>query len=586
MNVVKLLIFIPLISACGNSKKLAKEKDQSKEKTMQEQGKDDANVLDGLGKKDFPYMEAFHAGLRYKSAKNYLQAKMSFDKCLSIKQNDDAVYYAISQIAFAQKNTSEGVTNLKKAADLDPKNLWYQQELAYSYLNENDFKNAVVYFDKFLKKEERNPELIYAYAEALTLSGDYDRAIPQYEKVQSIVGKAPEITIRMFQILATQNKLEKAEKVLLDAYEDDKSNSQILGELQSFYKQTNQKAKADKLMSDKLLKNPKDGTANMMLYEQNKKTNPTEALKNVMNILESTELNPEVKANILIDLQSNEINPSNLIEPAQYFAKNHPEMVKAQLILGDVYLNTDQTKLAFEQYKKGLKLDEGNFQIWNQVLSLAFNEYDHAFLYTEGKRCVELFPSQVKAYLFAGSGAIGEQKFEEAKTLLNNGKEYIVKDKDMQAEFETSLGEAYFGLKNKEEGIKAFEKSLLLSPKDAGHLNRFALALANSKTQLDKSVILNEEAIALVPKNEEYTATKAWIFQQKGEKEQAITTINSALTLNSKNGFVHEIHGNILSKQAKNTEAVIAWKKAKELGIKSKLLDKKIETKTYHEFIN
>jgi tetratricopeptide (TPR) repeat protein len=581
MKIVGLFFLLVVLVSCGTKKHAANgNPKRAKESSILDQAKDDAHALSA---KDYPYIEAYHMGLRYKSAKNYAAAKQSFNVCLTMRQDDDAVHYALSQISFALDEQQNGMLELKKAADLDPKNLWYAQELAYTYLNANDFKNSVIYFDRFLKKEERNPELLYAFAEALTLSGDYDRALPMYEKVISMVGNSPELSIRMFQILATQNKLEKAETVLKAAYTENPDNQGLLNELLNYYKQTRQGPKADALLQEIIKKNPKDGAANLYLYEQNKKKNLDAARINLMNILQAPELDPEIKGNTLIDWQNNEINPLNLVEPALYFATSNPTLMKAQLILGDVYLNTDQTYLALEQYKKALVIDQSNFQVWNQVLSLAYNSYDHLYLYTEGKKCVELFPSQSKAYLFAGSGAIGEHHFEEGKSILNSGKEFVVKDNALLAEFEATLGEAYFGMKNTSEGIKAFEKSLTLIANDPDVKNRMALCLANAKTQLDKALLINQEAITTVPKNEEFLATRAWILQQKGETDQVLSVIQKAIEMNPKNGFVQEKYGDILSKQGKAAEALVAWKKAKEFGIKSKLLDKKIETKSYHD---
>jgi tetratricopeptide (TPR) repeat protein len=581
MKFLSFFFLIVFVVSCGTKKHASNTTPKrGKDASILDQAKDDVNALSA---KSYPYIEAYHQGLRYKSAKNYTSAKQSFNLCLTMRQNDDAVHYALSQISFALDEQQNGMLELKKAADLDPKNLWYAQELAYTYLNANDFKNSVIYFDRFLKKEERNPELLYAFAEALTLSGDYDRALPVYEKVISIVGNSPELSIRIFQILATQNKLEKAEKVLKTAYDENPENQQLLNELLNYYKQTRQGPKADALLQGIIKNNPKDGGANLFLYEQNKKNNLDAARINVMSILQAPELDSEIKGNTLIDWQNNEINPLNLIEPALYFATSNPTLMKAQIILGDVYLNTDQTYLALEQYKKALVIDQSNFQVWNQVLSLAYNSYDHLYLYTEGKKCVELFPSQSKAYLFAGSGAIGEHHFEEGKLILNSGKEFVVKDNGLLAEFEATLGEAYFGMNNTSDGIKAYEKSLSLVPNDPDVKNRMALSFANTKIQLDKALQINQEAINAAPKNEEFLATRAWILQQKGETDQVLSIIQKAIEMNPKNGFVQEKYGDILSKQGKPTEALVAWKKAKEFGIKSKLLNKKIETKSYHD---
>lgn len=53
---------------------------------------------------DYGYIQHFHEGIRYKTTGQFDEAIRAFEQCLAIKQTDDAVYYALSQIYLGKKN--------------------------------------------------------------------------------------------------------------------------------------------------------------------------------------------------------------------------------------------------------------------------------------------------------------------------------------------------------------------------------------------------------------------------------------------------------------------------------------------------
>src|SRR5690554_8163006 len=86
-----------------------------------------------LSSKNHPYIELFHKAVREKMSGNYTEAKKLFNECLKEKQDDDAVYFGLAEIAKSENNSTAILENFKKAYDLDPENTVYLQELAYIY---------------------------------------------------------------------------------------------------------------------------------------------------------------------------------------------------------------------------------------------------------------------------------------------------------------------------------------------------------------------------------------------------------------------------------------------------------------------
>src|SRR5690606_29811722 len=82
---------------------------------------------------DYPYIEKFYKALRLKANGRLDEAADLLNQCLVIRQDDDAVFYALSQIELLRGNEDLSAKHIEEAASLDPKNTWYIQELAYMY---------------------------------------------------------------------------------------------------------------------------------------------------------------------------------------------------------------------------------------------------------------------------------------------------------------------------------------------------------------------------------------------------------------------------------------------------------------------
>src|SRR5574343_590720 len=67
---------------------------------------------------DYPYIEKFHEGVRLKARGQVTEAIAQFEACLLIKQNDDAVYYALSELYLMKDNQTKSAEYIQKAAQL------------------------------------------------------------------------------------------------------------------------------------------------------------------------------------------------------------------------------------------------------------------------------------------------------------------------------------------------------------------------------------------------------------------------------------------------------------------------------------
>ena len=96
----------------------------------------------------------------------------------------------------------------------------------------------------------------------------------------------------------------------------------------------------------------------------------------------------------------------------------------------------------------------------------------------DSKAALELFPNQPMFYFFYGATNLQKKNFAEAIEYLNIGKDYVIDNPPLLAQFYANLGDAYNGIKKYEESDKAYEEALKIEPKNIYVLNNYGYYLS------------------------------------------------------------------------------------------------------------
>ncbi|MBI3238530.1 MAG: tetratricopeptide repeat protein, partial [Flavobacteriia bacterium] len=205
-----------LVTACGTSKEVVAP----------------ANVVDAS---DYPYIEKFHEGVRFKVKGQLQDAVQAFEVCVAQKPNDDAVVFALAQCYLLLNDRAKAAEFTERAAKIDPKNIWYTQELAYMYFEQSRFEEAGVCFKKMVEKEPKNTDWWFGYAEVLKRLNKRQEAIDAYTQMEDQLGVIPDLSIQKFDLYRQMKQDEKGLKELDKArkmYPDDIS---LLGTYIDYY---------------------------------------------------------------------------------------------------------------------------------------------------------------------------------------------------------------------------------------------------------------------------------------------------------------------------------------------------------------
>lgn len=538
-----------------------------------------------VSKLNYPYIEKFHEGLRLKAKGETDNAIEALTYCLKVRQNDDAVFYALSQLYLQKKDFTKSAQCIQMASKLDVNNSWYTQELAFMYFESGNFNAAQKEFEKLIKKEPANVEWLYAYAECLSRAGKITEALKAITKTEEQIGTQPELTLQKFNLYVKNKQGDKGVEEINKARKEFPDDSQLIGTLVDYYFQTKQEAKAIEMLEELSKADPTNGRAHLGLaeiyHQQGKKKETLEELKKGFAC---SDVDIDSKMKILINMQEDGSKPTTeMYDLIQSMVDQYPTDAKPYSIQGDYFLRLEKDVEALVSYRNALKYDKTKFTIWNQVLIMEYQAGKYDDLYIDSKECLELYPSISSVYLMNGIACNQTKKFSNAIEVLESGKDLVVNDNQLESEFFSQLGEAYFGLKKYVEGKANYEMGLIKDPSSTLIMNNFAYRLALAKIDLDRAQELIEKVNIVSPNQPHFLDTYGWVLFQKGNYSKAKEYFEMAFALNPSDKVIVEHLGDVYFKGGNHEKALEYWKKAKNLGSANKLLDNKIEKKDYYE---
>lgn len=534
---------------------------------------------------DYPYISLFHEGMRFKAQGRADEAIAKLEACLAIKQTDDAVYYALSKLELGKGNREKSAEYILKAGEIDPKNTWYIQELAYMYFEQGNFAKSSENFKKLVTIEPRNVEWQYGYAEVLVRTGEIEKAIEALNKTQDQVGLNPPLSIEKYNLYMSDKQTEKALLELEEAKKMYPNDPQLIATYVDHYFKANQEEKAIEMLKELVKADPENGRAHLALadvYLQQKEDQ--KAYDELTLAFQSPDIDIDTKMKILINVHesSHSIDPK-ITALVNQMVIDYPSESKAHSIQGDYYLRAEKDEEALVSYKRALELDKSTFAIWNQVLIMEYQAKKFEDLYKDGKECATLFPTNTTVVLLYGVAANQLKKHNEAIDALSVGIEMIVNDKRMEAEFLGQLGEAYFGISEIKKGKEHYAKAIQKDAFSSLLKNNYAYRLALANVDLELALSLTEQAVTASPNQAQFIDTYGFVLFQKGDYTKAKLEFEKAFELNQTDKAIVEHIGDTYFKLGNIQEALIWWEKAKNLNSSNKNLEKKISEKKYYE---
>lgn len=538
------------------------------------------------------FKNLFHEAMSEKMIGNYDKAIVLFEQCLTLENENGAVYFALSDIYKIQGNAVKAIQTGVAAYQSDNTNKWYALNLAQLYYMVGEYKKSADYFDIGLDEEEQNLELKYMYAEVLIASKQYEKAIQVINDIQIETGKIVELTVVVYDLYNMLGETEKANAEIRTLLDENTSDDEVRMKLGVWYYGQDKFEEGKKLGEELIQIHPEHGEGYFLAADgELRLKNTKKAFDLYAAGFSKADISLERKLEIIWTLSSKPFernNPDAKIAEAglqKLFDLIYDESLKNETLhtyYGGFLMSQGNTQGALKQYKIVCNLNASDFTFWSNLLMLENDLNAFEDLFTDAQKALELFPNQPVFYKHAGVGAYETRRFNEAEEFLILGKDLVVNNTELLSDFYTHLGIMYCAQQKYTEGYAQFDQAKKVHTSGAKVYGiEVIYLLEENKIQQAEAAI--QTGLSINPEDAVVLHAQGLIYLRKKEYSKALSVFEKAVMYDIKNGDFFESYGDALFLTGEKEMAIEVWIEAQKLGNNSPVLEKKIANKNYYE---
>jgi tetratricopeptide (TPR) repeat protein len=532
--------------------------------------------------------QLFYAAIGKKTVENNAEAAELFNQVLEIDPSNDASLYELANIKKQQNKYTEAQPLLEKAVTVKPDNEWYWVALADVYEKSNDLPKLENVFDQLIRINPEKVDYYYDKANASFLEKKYDEALALYDKIEKLSGPSDDLIINRQKIYLKQGKVDKAAEGLQQMIAANPTQIRYYLLLSEIYTSNNDNDKALKILEKARGIDPNEPMVHLALADSyREKKNIDASFKELQAAFAIPGLSIEQEIRIVLNYRPKFGDASarnSALELSRIIVKAHPNEAKAYALLGDMLLVNEKVAEAKTAYQRSVQLDGQVYDVREQLvrIELSNNEIDNVI--KDGETTLSFFPNQGWMNYFVGLAWLQKKDFKKATSYLKNTTAVEFQDKELLSLSFSALGDCYHETQDTKNSDDAYDKALIYNPDNRYTLNNYAYYLSVRGEKLDKAAEMAKHANELQPGSASFEDTYAWIlFKQKNYKDAKTWMEKAMLHDKTKSAVQAEHYGDILFYLGDADGAVQSWKRAKDYGAHSALLDKKINEKKYSE---
>lgn len=544
-----------------------------------------------ISESDVNLQNLFIDASREKILGRYDKALELFNAVLELEPRNAAAAYELARIYEANGDDNLALRWAKSAAEWDPENSWYQRYLADVYQRMNLNKEAAEIFRQILLKEPDNPDNYFRLAYFLVRGNEISKALKVYEQLEAMIGVDEEIIRRTHTLylgLGDDKKAVQELERLISAYP---SNTEYRHLLADYFEQSSEPDKARGVYQQILAIDPNDARALLaMAGSPTKMRDELQYMESLKSIFRQPEISIDLKIGKIMPF-INEVARSAdqelaaaTLELTQILERVHPDDAKGYSATADLLYYSNNKKDALSKYLHTLELDDSVFLVWEQVMHIYRETKQYAALLPFSEKAMDYFPNQAIAHYMYGLAASEMENDNEALSALMQAQLMSGKNGYLKMLIASRLGWVYNRQGSIQQSDEYFQAAFELQPESPEVSNEYCLALIDRGKELEKALKMMEKVNELVPNQPAYEATHARIWYKMAKYDKAQEWLDKALSHGGEQDpDVLEYYGDLAYQFGDLEQALDYWKKAREKGSVSKVLDKKITDKKLYE---
>ena len=532
--------------------------------------------------------QLFFSALHEKTIDNTKLATEMFERILQTDPANAASLYELANLRKRQNNYAGAQPLLEKAVSISPDNEWYWVALADSYEKSNSINKLENVFNQLIRINPDKPDYYFDKANAYLLLKRYDDALKVYNQLEQLTGPSDDILASRQKIYLKQGKIDQAAAELEKAIADNPDQIRYYLLLSEIYNSNGLNDKALKVLQQAEKLNSNNGMVHLALADVYRDKKDKDASFNQLILAFSIpDISIDQKIRIIAGYFPKFPDPNakaSALELSRILTVTHPADAKAYAIYGDMLLQNVKNKEARQAYKKSIELNEQVYAVHEQLVRIELSENDMDATIKDGENALSLFPNQGWMNYMVGVAWAQKKDFKKALGYVKNATSLEIQDKDLLSLSFSLMGDCYHDLKDNKSSDEAYDKALSYNPDNAFTLNNYAYYLSLRNEALDKAAQMSARSNELQPNTASFEDTYAWVLFKQKKYAEAKVWMEKALAHDKDNSSAkYEHYGDILFYLGNTDAAVQNWKKAKDHGNQSPVLDRKINEKKYIE---
>jgi len=138
--------------------------------------------------------QLFFTGLSDKLKEDYDKSNESFSQIVTLDSGNDAAWYEIALLNFRQNKLQPAEEAIKKAAAVDPNNLWYWKLLAEIYKSTGNMEMLPPVYDNLIRLAPDQQSFYFDKANAFSIAGNKTEAVAAYSLLEKKFGPSSSLT--------------------------------------------------------------------------------------------------------------------------------------------------------------------------------------------------------------------------------------------------------------------------------------------------------------------------------------------------------------------------------------------------------
>ena len=510
--------------------------------------------------------------------------------CIQLNPKAAEAYYFLAQYYQLMKNDSVAGQYYLKAAELEPDNTTFLETVAQSYVNDQDYPNAIKIVERLYSLDKSRDDLLEMLYELYQQVEDYPNAIETLNRIEAAEGKSERLSYAKSEIYTKLGQKQAAideMKALARQYPNDLNYKGMYADM---LLRNDEEEQALRLYNEILAEEPDNTRALVSLRSYYRVQGETERVDSITEIIL---LNPATTTEQRIYLMRQMVGESeraggDSTKVLEMFHKMLQQPQKnadiATLCAAYMDLKKMPRDTVAAMLHTVLQIAPDNASARLQLVSFAWDDKELDEVVNLCQEARQYNPEEMAFYYYQGMAYYQQDNRDKALEAFQNGISVITQESNpaIVSDFYAVMGDLLHQKGLAREAFEAYDSCLQWKDDNIMCMNNYAYYLSELGQQLDKAEQMSYKTIKAEPKSATYLDTYAWILFMQGRYAEAKVYIDQALQNDSDSSAVIIEHaGDIYAKCGDTGRAVELWQQAQQIDPENKILIRKIKRRKY-----